>query len=132
MNFLDKIDAIMRRFWWTGNQEDNHTALNFRSWNDICQPKSAGGLGIKKLQTVNKSLVLHSAWMVVSGKDPFLTGILKSKYYPNASFLKSNQHTRRSVFWSSIQSIKHHVIQNSRYQIHEGKINLWTDPWCPI
>ncbi|WVZ91080.1 hypothetical protein U9M48_037298 [Paspalum notatum var. saurae] len=86
-NFLHKLDSIMRNFWWTGIQEENSThPIAFRAWEDVCKPKILGGLGLKKMALVNKSLVLHSAWMVINGKDPFLTNILKSKYFHNTSF----------------------------------------------
>ena len=91
--FIEKINSILRRFWWQGVQEENSSnPFHFRAWADICQPKSEGGLGIRNLLDVNKSLVLHSAWLIASNKDPFLTGVLKSKYYPRTSFWKASTH----------------------------------------
>jgi len=31
-------------------------------------------------------MIIHSAWNVATNKNPFLTAILKAKYYPNHSF----------------------------------------------
>ena len=101
--FIEKINSILRRFWWQGVQEENSSnPFHFRAWADICQPKSEGGLGIRNLLDVNKSLVFHSAWLIASNKDPFLTGVLKSKYYPRTSFWKAPTHCTKSAFWSSI------------------------------
>ncbi|KAJ1277169.1 hypothetical protein BS78_05G274300 [Paspalum vaginatum] len=131
-NFMHKIDSIMRNFWWAGVQDENSThPIAFRSWDDICKPKFLGGLGLKKMSTVNRSLLLHSAWMIVNGKDPFLTSILKSKYFHNSSFWKCNMNGPKSVFWSSIQGAKNQLVQNCCYQLYTGEINIWTDPWCP-
>ncbi|WVZ70245.1 hypothetical protein U9M48_018925 [Paspalum notatum var. saurae] len=104
----------------------------FRAWEDICQPKHLGGLGIKNISTVNKSLVTHSAWMVAAQKDSFLSNVLKAKYYPHTSFWKAPSTGSRSVFWSSIQAVKPYINANCTYQLHEGSINIWSEPWCPI
>jgi hypothetical protein len=60
--FVGKIIAIIRRFWWADVQDDNPTSpIAFRSWDDICQSKENGGLGVRDLYTVNKSLLTHAA-----------------------------------------------------------------------
>ncbi|GJN40477.1 hypothetical protein PR202_gb29692 [Eleusine coracana subsp. coracana] len=65
--FLRKLNAIVCRFWWAGVQEDNTTTpFHFRAWEDTTQPKDKGGLGIRNLATINKSLLLNSAWRIVT------------------------------------------------------------------
>ena len=68
--------------------------------------------------------------MVVSGKDPFLSSVLKAKYFPNSTFWKCSKHGSKSVFWSFIQNVRQFLFQNSIFQIHQGNINIWTEPWC--
>ncbi|WVZ84425.1 hypothetical protein U9M48_031461 [Paspalum notatum var. saurae] len=119
-----KNTSIIRNFWWRGNQQEGTTnSISFRAWEDICQPKHLGGLGIKNIITVNKSLVTHSAWMIATQKDPFLSDVLKAKYYPH-SFWKAPPTRSRSVFWSSIQNVKNYIQDNCTYQIHEGCPNI--------
>lgn len=85
--FVEKINAIIRRFWWAGVQDDNPTSpIAFRSWEDICQPKDNGGLGIRDLHIVNKSLLTHAAYNIANNKNPFLSSVMKAKYYHNSSF----------------------------------------------
>jgi len=56
--FIEKITSIMRKFWWSGIQDENDfVGFSFRSWKDICRPKNEGGLGIRDLFTLNKSLL---------------------------------------------------------------------------
>jgi hypothetical protein len=51
--FIEKINTIIRRFWWTGVQEElDTTPISYRSWDDICKPKEQGGLGIRDMETV--------------------------------------------------------------------------------
>jgi hypothetical protein len=78
--FIERIIAIIRRFWWTGVQEDNPSSpIAFRSWEDICQTKENGGLGIRDLYIVNRSLIVHAAFNIANNKNPLLTAVLKSK-----------------------------------------------------
>ena len=54
--FVEKINAIIRRFWWAGVQDDNPSnPIAFRSWDDICQPIDNGGLAIRDLFTVGSA-----------------------------------------------------------------------------
>jgi hypothetical protein len=86
-NLVERITAIIRRFWRAGVQEDNPTSpIAFRSWDDICQSKENGGLGIRDLYTVNRSLIIHAAYNIATNKNPLLTSVLKTKYFHNLSF----------------------------------------------
>jgi hypothetical protein len=89
-----------------GVQDDNLTnPTAFRSWDDICQTKENGGLGIRDLYIVNKSLLTQASWNIVTNKNPFLTSVLKA-YYHNTSFWIANTSGPRSIFWSSILQVK--------------------------
>jgi len=86
-SFLHKITTIIKNFWWTGIQEDNPTnPIPFRSWDDICQTKDDGGLGIRDLEIVNRSLIIQAAYNIATEKSSILTAVLKSKYFTNKSF----------------------------------------------
>jgi hypothetical protein len=85
--FIDQITAIIRKFWWAGVQEDNATSpIPYTSWEDICQSKDNGGLAIRDIHIVNKSLILNAAWRIATNKGAYLSAVLKSKYYPHNSF----------------------------------------------
>jgi hypothetical protein len=102
-SFLEKIKTIMRKFWWHGVHEDQSTSsIAYRSWDDICKPPDQGGLGIRDMELINKSLIIHSACNVATNKNPLLTATLKAKYYPHNSFWTTPVGISRSVYWSSI------------------------------
>jgi hypothetical protein len=131
--FIAKINSIMRKFWWAGVPDNNESAgLNLRAWKDICRPKKEGGLGIRDLDTVNKSLLLNAAWKVATGKNQFLSDILKAKYHPNTSFWKAGNSQCKSAFWSSIMHVKDILIKNCSIQIHKENSSIWSSPWCSI
>jgi hypothetical protein len=132
-SFIEKINSIIKRFWWAGVQDDdNSSPIAYRSWEDICKPIEHGGLGVRDLQTVNKSLIMQSAWNIVTNKNPFLSNVLKAKYYSNESFWNATYHGPRSIFWSSILQVRDELTINSIYQIHAGNSSIWSAPWNPI
>lgn len=131
--FIAKITSIVRKFWWAGVQDENSTtSFHFRSWEDICQSKDNGGLGIRDLLAVNRSLILHAAWNIATDKDPFLTAILKSKYFPSTSFWLSTNTNTKFVFWASILQIKQILNNHCTIQIHRGNSSIWSTPWCTL
>lgn len=130
--FIQKINIVIRRFWWTGVQDDNSTSpIAYRSWDDIYQSKDNGGLGVRDLGTVNKSIIIHAACNIATNKNPMLTSILKAKYYPNSSFWTASNSGTRSVFWSSIIQVKKELHDNTILQLHAGDTSIWSTPWCP-
>jgi len=69
-NFLAKITTIIRTFWWHGIQkEDYKKHIHYRSWDAICKPKKEGVLGIRKLELVNKGMIINSARRLVHDSD---------------------------------------------------------------
>jgi hypothetical protein len=105
--FIQKINSVLRCFWWAGVQDDDPTnPIAHRSWDDIYQSKENGGLGNRDLHTVNKSLLIHTAYNVANSKNKFLSAVLKAKYYPYSSFWTAKSIGTKSIFWSSLQQVK--------------------------
>ena len=50
-----KLNGLMRRFFWTGSKEGRGLALV--AWDDICKPTDQGGLGVPHLKTMNVALL---------------------------------------------------------------------------
>jgi hypothetical protein len=64
------------------------------------------------MELINKSLIIQSTWNVVTDKNPFISSILKAMYYPNTSIWTAPTVGPRSVYWSSILQVKHHLHTN--------------------
>jgi hypothetical protein len=52
----DKLDASTRRFWWQPKKE-NGRFLAWKSWDQLCQHKSLGGMGFRKSKAFNEALL---------------------------------------------------------------------------
>jgi hypothetical protein len=81
------------------------------------------------MELINKSLLIHSAWNIATNKDPLLTSIMKSKYFPDSSFWTAPSNMPRSVFWSSVLQVKHYLNENTTMQINQGNSSIWFTPW---
>uniref|UniRef100_J3M5K6 Reverse transcriptase zinc-binding domain-containing protein n=1 Tax=Oryza brachyantha TaxID=4533 RepID=J3M5K6_ORYBR len=130
---IRKLTSIIRKFWWKGSLDNNSSdGICFRSWKDICRPKDEGGLGIRDLMMMNKSLVIHSAWNFLKNPNTLIAQVLKHKYFPHTSFWNCNKHTPKSAFWSSVLKLKPILHSSCIWQLSQGDISIWNQPCCDI
>jgi hypothetical protein len=130
-NFIAKLTAIKRNFWWTGIREErNSRSLYLKAWKDICSPKNEGGLGIRNLQALNQGLILMAAWRIADQPNNFLHAVLKSKYFPDATIWRPKPNIPKSAFWTSIIKVMPILKMHSFYQISQGNISIWSTPSC--
>jgi hypothetical protein len=61
------INSSIRKFWWGYPQEKNHS-LSLLAWDNICKPKSLGGLGIRTMEAINNSLLARIGWKMTSNQ----------------------------------------------------------------
>ncbi|KAK9995734.1 hypothetical protein SO802_020420 [Lithocarpus litseifolius] len=81
-----KLDSINRNFWW-GIVEKKH-GLFLRSWDSICLPKWAGGIGIRKTEDLNKALVAKLSWEMASNSGKKWVQLFRKKYVKHRNFMK--------------------------------------------
>ena len=91
--------------------------------------KKQGGLGIRNLQAVNRSLILMSAWRLAQNPNDHLHLVLKAKYFPGASIWRPNPNTPKSAFWTSVLKVLPILKAHTFYQIAQGNISIWNTPW---
>lgn len=57
------------------------------SWDKLCGPKTDGGLGFRNLYTFNFGLLAKQGWRIISNPISLVARLLKTKYFPNCSFM---------------------------------------------
>lgn len=55
--FCDKIEAIIRRFWWGGGEEKSR--IHRKNWAMVAAPKWKGGMGFRNLQAFNLAMLAN-------------------------------------------------------------------------
>ena len=97
----------------------------------MCQNKDNDSLGIRNLHLVNKSLIMNVAYNIVTNKNPFLSAVIRAKYYTNSSFWIAPSSTTKSAFWSSILQVRKELSNNVHLQLHDGNSLIWSSPGFP-
>ncbi|GKB07486.1 hypothetical protein Tco_0835770 [Tanacetum coccineum] len=69
---LQLCRSVIRGFLWCNGELKRGKAKV--AWNDICLPKSEGGLGIHTLEIFNIALMTTHIWNIVSNKESLWTG----------------------------------------------------------
>lgn len=76
---LRDLDGINMRFFWGDSTEQVSTHIV--AWEQICQPKGTGGLGLWPLRATNLVLLAKLAWRVITKPEMLWSQVLQQKYH---------------------------------------------------
>jgi hypothetical protein len=62
-------DKMIKDFWWGFDARRNHH-LTIQAWSSICTPKTMGGLGLRRMQDMNLTLLAKLGWKMLAN-PPF-------------------------------------------------------------
>ncbi|KAJ3703992.1 hypothetical protein LUZ61_007697 [Rhynchospora tenuis] len=74
---VKEIDKIRRNFLWKG-PNTAHKKLILIAWDNICKPKSIGGLGVLDIQLLNLALISKWLWRWLAFENAPLTNLYNS------------------------------------------------------
>ncbi|KAL5542541.1 hypothetical protein UlMin_010251 [Ulmus minor] len=126
-----KLDVRIRRFWW-GAKEENARPLCLKAWDDLCVSKAYGGLGLRRMSSMNEVIIAKWGWDLLTGKNSQCLLFLQGKYLRVGSFKSVEALPTDSTFWKAIIESKDTLLRGACFQIGDGSsINIWEDPWVP-
>ena len=96
----DKLDAIIRAFWWA--YDLGTRKLHFINWNEVCTPKSEGGLGLKRFELMNQAMLAKQFWRIAHNPQSLLARTLKVKYFPKGFTHDCSPKPHNSWIWRNI------------------------------
>ncbi|KAK9139396.1 hypothetical protein Scep_009077 [Stephania cephalantha] len=131
-SICDDIDKTCRKFLWGG--ADRGKKVNLVSWNEICQPKGCGGLGLKKMRLMNEALLMKLVWRLVSSTNELWVQLLKAKYGDVSPQMSELPNTRKgSHLWRSLGKIWSNTLQNIGWAVGNGTVSrFWLDNWLNL
>lgn len=68
----------LKAFIW--GDDDNHRSVHLIGWNNICKPKSIGGLGLRSTRVANTTLLMKGLWQFCSCPNTLWVSLLRNKY----------------------------------------------------
>ncbi|XP_060972316.1 uncharacterized protein LOC133038243 [Cannabis sativa] len=128
--FRNQLESMMSNFWWGMNE--NGSKIHWRSWNLLCKTKGEGGMGFRSFIQFNQALLAKQASQLIDNPTSLLATLLKSKYFPNNSFLEASMGHSPSLTWQGIRWGRELLVHGLRWKIGEGRsIRSGFDPWIP-
>jgi hypothetical protein len=95
-----ELDKVRDRFCWEGCAQS--FKYHMMKWENVCRPKSYGGLGIINTRYMNISLLLKWIWKLFYGRQDVPWLLIKNKYLKHAESILMNN-TEGSQFWNGLQ-----------------------------
>ena len=126
----NKLDSISRAFWW--GHEPGVRKLHLLHWNEICKPKSMGGLGLKKFSLINQAMVAKQFWRISRNPNFLMARAFKANYFPRSSIHECTPKPHHSWIWRGIVNQKNPKPKEGRWWIGKGSdIPLTHQAWYP-
>jgi hypothetical protein len=128
-SFCEVINSGLRKFWWGFPQEKKHN-LSLFAWNNICQPKALGGLGLRSMEFLNNSLLARLGWKLTSNQPLLWVDALRGKYLKNGvSFLNASPNPVSSWIWKGLLKNRSVVQKGACIAISSGvNVEVWQSP----
>lgn len=125
-----QIDALCRSYLWTGQIDKSPMAL--LSWENVCVPKTKGGISIKQIFVWNKDACAKLLWKILVNPCCLWTKWASTVYLRGRSLWRVN--SRQDDPWSWKKLFKLRAVFSSYITtcIGEGRqTSLFYDSWLP-
>jgi hypothetical protein len=125
---LEHVQKVSRQFLWHG-KEIQKQGKCLVSWDKVCLPKKAGGLGVLDLRKQNKALQIKNLYKFYNNQDiPWVKLIWQAYYQYGAVPITST--SRGSFWWRDCIALIPEFKQFTTCAPGNGKsIMLWDDKW---
>ncbi|XP_039069137.1 uncharacterized protein LOC120215551 [Hibiscus syriacus] len=122
---LKSVDQLWSRFFWKGA---NKSAAGARvSWDQICQLKSEGGLGLKNTTTWNKACIMSLIRKILAGNGSLWVAWLNSYVFKDQNFWQFN--IGSNISWNVKRILK---MRNSAFPLFSSGFHQVKEIWGKI
>lgn len=102
-----------------------------KSWVHSRSPKVRRAW-IRHIDHVNVNLFLKLGWRLMSNPHSLWANLLKAKYFPKTSFLRSQCKAQNLALWKGIQNCKTILFDRVCWSIVDGRsVRIFEDCWLP-
>jgi hypothetical protein len=121
-SIIQKINSLCANFLWKSKSHK-------MSWDEVCKTKNEGGLGIRKIEDIAKSIAAKLLWNYING-DSLWAQWMHNKYGNKGNFWVIRIDNNASHTWKTIlharQWCKGHI---DRKIVNGENTDIWFDPW---
>nr|GEV72418.1 reverse transcriptase zinc-binding domain-containing protein [Tanacetum cinerariifolium] len=103
------------------------------AWEDVCIPKNEGGLGVRKIETVNIALMTSHNWKIITNKESMWVRWIHAYKLNNQSFWDVRLLSNVSWGWRKILQIRNIVrphiwykIDTLHWKLHDGTLSSFS------
>ncbi|KAJ9699285.1 hypothetical protein PVL29_008065 [Vitis rotundifolia] len=127
---VKRLEKLQRDFLWGGGSMERK--IHLINWEVVCTQKEKGGLGIRKIDLLNKALLGKWIWRYAFEKDLFWKKVIGVKYGQEGFGWRTNE--ARGTFgvgvWKEILKEASWCWDNIKFKVGRGtKVKFWTDHW---
>ena len=128
---VKRLEKLQRDFLWGGGSLERK--IHLINWAVVCSQKENGGLGIRKIDLLNKALLGKWIWRFTFEEDIFWRKVVGVKYgqWGFGWRTKEARGTFRVGVWRDILKESSWCWDNIEFKVGKGtKVSFWTDHWC--
>ncbi|XP_024190158.1 uncharacterized protein LOC112194141 [Rosa chinensis] len=127
-NLIQELHQLCAQFWW--GSTDEKKAMHWRAWDELCKPKSLGGMGFRHLFAFNLAMLAKQGWRLIQNPNSLIGQLLKALYFPQSNFWEASLGSQPSYAWRSILQGRDILRTGIKRHIGNGlSTNIWLDPW---
>jgi hypothetical protein len=125
---LEDIQKMQGRFIW--GDTENKRKFHAIGWDRITAPKDKGGLGLRKLGTMNKACLLKLNWKLKENSDDLWCKVLREKYDLANSMTSSSSKATSSSLWKTLHNLQPMIDKLVVWSVGNGRrIKAWSEAW---
>ncbi|XP_009103405.1 uncharacterized protein LOC103829494 [Brassica rapa] len=107
---------------------EGKSKIHWLAWEKLVLGKDQGGMGFRDIENFNQALLAKQGWRLLMHPDSLCAQVLRSRYYPNGSFMKASMGSRPSYAWRSILFGQQLLVKGLRRTIGSGQDTyVWLD-----
>ncbi|RVW34362.1 Transposon TX1 uncharacterized 149 kDa protein [Vitis vinifera] len=126
-----RIEKIQRDFLWGGGSLEGKGHLI--NWQVVCSPKEEGGLGIRKIDLLNKTLLGKWVWRYAYEKDNLWKKAIGVKYGQEGCGWRTKEvcGPYGVGLWKEIMKEAEWCWESMDLKVGKGnRVLFWMDKWC--
>jgi hypothetical protein len=123
-----RLDLIRRSFLWHGHKQihGSKKRIPLTSWALLTRTKELGGLGVRDLEQMNKSLLIKWMWQWVSTEHAWW----KEATITLGTHIRSWEMTQISAFWLPFAKLAPMFNASIMFIMRQGNTTqFWHDDW---